>query len=367
MESVIFRKPGSLSHHPSNSLACTGKSHDPLSAPAHSLFSRVSPLLHAHEIRRARPAQVICWTWPTHDQLLHLPKLWWGLPHRACDCIQHSKDWLFSGVFPSCASHVLQPQITKAASIVQLPQKSLQHFFSPRVQLGFIQQERAEVAMCALHATHSGRQIPCNPARDDLNCWIIDLKAWTEIWGGRSHAILSRIPLSRLPLACFFASQIAWTHTHAQGTPACSRGQGKTSEDLCYSSSDTEYVAGSSKTAIRWIPPAQCGRALARYSSATSSWLHDFLKWLFAPYLWDPVPTWSNFTQAGGQWGKKIHDMKTNHETHKRQRASSRPLWPGHSTQSLTSTVVLSVHAEGRFCCPYSSNSSRQQWDLFSG
>lgn len=238
-------------------------------------------------------------------------------------------------------------------------------FFSPRVQLGFIQQERAEVAMCALHATHSGRQILCNPTRDDLNCWIIDLKAWTEIWGGRSLAILPRIPLSPLPLCCFFASQLAWTHPHAQGTPACSRGQGKTNEDLCYSSSDTEYVAGSSKTAIRWIPPGHCGRALARYSSATSSCLHDFLKWLFPPYLWDPVPTWSNFTQAGGQWGKKIRDMETNHETHKGQWASpSRPLWPGLSTQSLTSAVALSVRAEGRFCCPYSSNSSSEIFSL---
>lgn len=179
--------------------------------------------------------------------------------------------------------------------------------------------------MCALHATHSGRQILCNPARDDLNCWIIDLKAWTEIWGGRSHAILPRIPLSPLPLCRFFASQLAWTHPYAQGTPACSRGQGKTNEDLCYSSSDTEYVAGSSKTARRWIPPGHCGRALARYSSATSSCLHDFLKWLFPPYLWDPVPTWSTGWQEGSGARKSVTWRQTMKPT-----KDSEHLLPGH-------------------------------------
>lgn len=138
MESIIFRKPESLTHHPSNSLACTGKSHDPFSGPVHSSFSRVSPLLHAHEIRHAWPAHMICWTRPTRDQLLHLLQLSWSLPYFACDCIQHPRGWLFSGVFPSCASHVLQPRMTKAAFTAQLPQKALQHFFLLEYSLGLL-------------------------------------------------------------------------------------------------------------------------------------------------------------------------------------------------------------------------------------
>lgn len=118
-------------HLPTQARAMT-----PLPGPVHSSFSRVSPLLQAHEIRYAWPAQVICWTRPTHDQLLHLLQLWWSLPYFACDCIHHSKGWLFSGVFPSRASRILQPQITKAAFTAQLSQKALQHFFLLEYSLG---------------------------------------------------------------------------------------------------------------------------------------------------------------------------------------------------------------------------------------
>lgn len=127
-----------------------------------------------------------------------------------------------------------------------------------------------------------------------------------------------------------------------------------------YSGSDTEHVAGSDKTAIRWIPPGDCGRPLARYSSGSgiSSCLNEFLKWLFPPYLWELIPTSGNFPQAGGQWGKKTHDVETSRESQDREWASpSRPLRPGLSAQSLTSALVLPVLAKGRFGCPYSSNS----------
>lgn len=171
-------------------------------------------------------------------------------------------------------------------------------------------------------------------------------------WGFPSSLLLLCIPVSLNTPTCPWSS-------------CCSTGQGKTSGDLCYSSSDTECVAGSNKTATRWIPPGHCGRARARYSSATSSCLHDFLMWLFPPHPWDPEAISSNFPQARGQWGMKIHDMETNHETHKGQQASpSRPLWPGLSTQSLTSAEVLSVRAEGKFCCTYSSNSSSEIFSL---
>lgn len=124
--------------------------------------------------------------------------------------------------------------------------------------------------------------------------------------------------------------------------------------------SDTEHVAGSGKAAMRWIPPGDCGRALAGYSSGSgiSSCLNEFLKWLFPPYLWELIPTSGNLPQAGGRWGKKTRDVETSRESQERERASpSRPLRPGLSAQSLTSASLLSVLAKGRFCCPYSSNS----------
>lgn len=126
-------------------------------------------------------------------------------------------------------------------------------FFSPRVQLWFIQPEKAEVAMCKPCATHSDRQILCNPAKDGLSCWIMDLKSWSEIWIGRSNVILAED--SPLPLPCFVASQFAWTHPCPQESPACSRGQRKINRQFGYSSSDAEHVAGRNMIAIRWIPP----------------------------------------------------------------------------------------------------------------
>lgn len=209
--------------------------------------------------------------------------------------------------------------------------------------------------MCALHATHSSRQIPCNPVRDHLNNYLLDnwLKSlnWNLAWQITGNSAED----SPLPLSCIFASQLAWTHPHAQGTPAAAEGKAKPGETSATAALTLSMWQGAVRQ--QKLDPT---RTLARYSSATSSCPHDFLMWLFPPYPWDPEQTSSNFPQAGGQWGKE-----TNHETHKGQQASpSRPLWPGLSTQSLTSAEVWSVRAEGKFFCPYSSNSSSEIFSL---
>lgn len=221
--------------------------------------------------------------------------------------------------------------------------------------------------MCKPCATHSDRQILCNPAKDSLSCWIMDLKSWSEIWIGRSNVILAED--SPLPLPCFVASQFAWTHPCPQESPACSRGQRKINRQFGYSSSDAEHVAGRNMIAIRWIPPGDrkstdkvvwfvlCVFGFFFYSRTSSS-LHEFLKWLFPPYLWESTLTSGNFPQAGEQWNKRMRDMETSHESQEGKRASSsRPLQPQLGTQSLISGLAFFLLAVGRFCCPYSPNS----------
>lgn len=91
---------------------------------------------------------------------------------------------------------------------------------------------------------------PSQRSSELLDNWLKSLN-WNLGWQITGNSAED----SPLPLSCFFASQSTWTHPHAQGTPAAAEGKTKPGMQTCYSGSDTEHVAGSSKTATRWIPP----------------------------------------------------------------------------------------------------------------
>lgn len=218
--------------------------------------------------------------------------------------------------------------------------------------------------MCALHVTHSGRQIPCNAARDYLNCCIIDLKAWTEIWDGRSQAILPRISLSPLPLSRFFASHLAWT---CLGN-SCLQQRAR--------QNPMETSATAALTLGVWQGTIKQQQGGSHQDTLAEHWpgilqqpaLVCMTSWSDFSHLTWGLQNWSQVTSTGrsavGQENPWHGDKPWN--PRRTGESPSRPLRPGLSSQSLTSAVVLSMRAEGRFCCPYSSNSSNEIFSLGS-
>lgn len=82
--------------------------------------------------------------------------------NSVCDSIRQSKAFL-AGFFPSYAYNSILRQLRLLSQPICLKQHFIIIFFSTWVQLGFIQPERAEIAMGTLHVTHSDRWALCNP------------------------------------------------------------------------------------------------------------------------------------------------------------------------------------------------------------
>ena len=95
--------------------------------------------------------------------------------------------------------------------------------------------------MCGVQGTHSGSHT--SP------WWLELLDNWLKTlnWNLGWQTAYDSADDSSLPLPYFFASQLARTEPHAWGSPARSRGQGKTKGQLCCGGSNTEHVAGSNK------------------------------------------------------------------------------------------------------------------------
>lgn len=81
--------------------------------------------------------------------------------NSVCDSIRQSKAFL-AGFFPSYAYNSSLRRLRLLSQPICLKQHFIIIFFSTWVQLGFIQPERAEIAMGTLHVTHSDRRVLCN-------------------------------------------------------------------------------------------------------------------------------------------------------------------------------------------------------------